>query len=130
MQTICLPFFTLEHTILEEEMLLVSRAYNTQLTIPFNQFRRPAEKIFPIVAAYLPENLISVFAHDILEAILCVGILRGAEETYHITLVRTEIDILHRAAADYFIDELDRRTISRCKFYYHIMMIYELSMMN
>ena len=116
----CKPFafflLTLEHSVLEEKMFLVSRTYNAQPTIPFHKFCRPAEKIFPIVSAYLAENLISVFTYNILEAILCVGILFLTEETYHIALVRAEIDILHRTAADDFIYDLDRRTIGRCKF--------------
>ena len=97
-------------------MFLVSRTYYAQLTIPFYEFCRPAEEILPIITTYLTEYLIAVFPDDVLKTVFCISILWSSEKAYHKTFVQTEIDIFHRAAADNFIDELDRSAISCCKF--------------
>lgn len=102
---------TLEHTVAEEEMFLISGTDNTEFAVPFHQFCRPAEEVFPIIATYLVENLVAVFPYDILETVFSIRILRLPEKAHHILLVGTEVDILHGAASYHLIDKLHIRTV-------------------
>ena len=64
----------------KEEMLLIGGNYHTEFPFPFHQLRIPAEEFIPIVAARLIENLVAVYAYDIMQAVLGIRILRGAEK--------------------------------------------------
>ena len=110
-------FLAVEHAPLEEEMLLVGGGHDTEPAVPFDEFRGPAEEIFPIFSPFLLEDALAVFVDDIVEPVARVGILLVAEESDDIALVGAEIYIFHRARAYHLVDKLDRRPVKGGQLY-------------